>query len=164
MHWESGAVRKYSFTWLREKNKISSTNENKKYNYECKAELLLASGIRTPFQASQSIITHPYEYYDDLYEIYHLHHAVSQNPIPAVDAGPSCQVSAVVFRAIQPGAPGSQWNHQRREFHCKHGVTPQTVGNGLKPYGLVYDLVKNFKVPVKWVINTTKAKDGIEAL
>src|SRR5687768_18453639 len=42
------------------------------------------------------------------------------------------------------------------------GVTPQTIANGLKPYGLVYDLVKNHKVPVKWVINTSKAKDGID--
>jgi nanoRNase/pAp phosphatase (c-di-AMP/oligoRNAs hydrolase) len=23
------------------------------------------------------------------------------------------------------------------------GITPQSVGNGLKPYGMVYDLVKN---------------------
>ena len=27
------------------------------------------------------------------------------------------------------------------------GQTTQTVGNALKPYGLVYDLVTNFKVP-----------------
>ena len=42
------------------------------------------------------------------------------------------------------------------------GVTPQTVANGLKPYGLVYDLVKNYKVPVKWIINSGKVKDGID--
>jgi hypothetical protein len=42
------------------------------------------------------------------------------------------------------------------------GVTPQTIGNGLKPYGLVYDLVRNYKVPVRWVINPNKAKDGID--
>jgi hypothetical protein len=42
------------------------------------------------------------------------------------------------------------------------GVVPQTVANGLKPYGLVYDLLKTYKIPVKWVINTTKAKDGID--
>lgn len=40
------------------------------------------------------------------------------------------------------------------------GITPQTVGNGLKPYGLVYDLLKNYQVPVKWVINQSKVKDG----
>ena len=42
------------------------------------------------------------------------------------------------------------------------GVTPQTVGNGLKPYGLIYALIKNYKVPVKWVINPTKNKDGAD--
>lgn len=47
-------------------------------------------------------------------------------------------------------------------FIINMGVTPQTFANGLKPYGMVYDLVKNYKVPVKWVINTGKAKDGID--
>lgn len=42
------------------------------------------------------------------------------------------------------------------------GVTPQTDGNGLKPYGMVYDLLKNYQVPIKWVINSSKAKDGTD--
>jgi len=41
------------------------------------------------------------------------------------------------------------------------GVTPQTVGNGLKPYGLIYDLLKNNKVPNDWVIKTGKSQDGV---
>jgi uncharacterized repeat protein (TIGR01451 family) len=36
------------------------------------------------------------------------------------------------------------------------GQLTQTVGNALKPYGLVYDLVTNFKVPVDWAINPAK--------
>ena len=36
------------------------------------------------------------------------------------------------------------------------GQTTQTVGNALKPYGLVYDMVTNFKVPVDWAINPAK--------
>jgi uncharacterized repeat protein (TIGR01451 family) len=36
------------------------------------------------------------------------------------------------------------------------GQPTQTVGNALKPYGLVYDLVTNFKVPVDWAINPAK--------
>ncbi len=40
------------------------------------------------------------------------------------------------------------------------GVIPQTIGNGLKPYGLVYDLLKNYNTPVKWVMNSGKSKDG----
>lgn len=42
------------------------------------------------------------------------------------------------------------------------GVTPQTVNNGLKPYGMLYDLLNNYKVPIKWVINQSKVKDGID--
>ena len=42
------------------------------------------------------------------------------------------------------------------------GVMPQTIGNGLKPYGLVYDLLKNYNTPVKWVMNSGKSKDGID--
>lgn len=47
-------------------------------------------------------------------------------------------------------------------FIVNMGVTPQTVGNGLRPYGLVYDLVRNYNVPVKWVIRPDKPKDGID--
>ena len=39
------------------------------------------------------------------------------------------------------------------------GIVPQTVNNGLKPYGLVYALLKAH-CPVDWVINTLKSKDG----
>jgi uncharacterized repeat protein (TIGR01451 family) len=42
------------------------------------------------------------------------------------------------------------------------GQATQTVANGLKPYGLIYDLVINQGIPVKWAINPTKAKDGVD--
>lgn len=47
-------------------------------------------------------------------------------------------------------------------FIINMGVTPPTVNNSLKPYGLVYAALKNFSGPVKWVINPTKAKDGTD--
>jgi hypothetical protein len=47
-------------------------------------------------------------------------------------------------------------------FIINMGVLPQTIGNGLKPHGMIYDLVKNFNVPIKWSINPAKAKDGID--
>ena len=47
-------------------------------------------------------------------------------------------------------------------FIINMGVLPQTAGNALKPYGMIYELVKDHAVPVKWVINTAKAKDGID--
>ncbi|MFN3381012.1 MAG: hypothetical protein ACK41O_16255, partial [Runella zeae] len=42
------------------------------------------------------------------------------------------------------------------------GITPQTQANALRPYGLIYDLLKNDKIPVKWVISQTKGIDGID--
>ena len=47
-------------------------------------------------------------------------------------------------------------------FIINMGVTPQTYNNGLKPYGLLYELLKIHKVPVWWVINPSKTKDGID--
>jgi hypothetical protein len=47
-------------------------------------------------------------------------------------------------------------------FIINMGVTPQTYANGLKPYGMIYDLIRNYKVPVKWVINTSKVRDGVD--
>ena len=42
------------------------------------------------------------------------------------------------------------------------GVVPQTQSNALKPYGLVYDLLKNHSTQIKWVISPTKVKDGAD--
>ena len=42
------------------------------------------------------------------------------------------------------------------------GIVPQTIANGLKPYGLVYNLLDVQKVPVLWSINPAKTKDGID--
>src|SRR5437762_2030412 len=48
-------------------------------------------------------------------------------------------------------------------FIINMGATnPNTIANGLKPYGLMYDLIRNYNVPIKWVINQTKVKDGID--
>jgi hypothetical protein len=43
------------------------------------------------------------------------------------------------------------------------GQPTQTVGNALKPYGLVYDMVTNFKVPVNWAINPDKTTFRLDA-
>jgi Bacterial Ig domain len=46
-------------------------------------------------------------------------------------------------------------------FIINMGATnPNTIANGLKPYGMIYDLMKNNNVPIKWVISNTKLKDG----
>jgi uncharacterized repeat protein (TIGR01451 family) len=42
------------------------------------------------------------------------------------------------------------------------GQSTQTVANGLKPYGLVYELVVNKAIPVKWSIDPNKTREGID--
>ena len=39
------------------------------------------------------------------------------------------------------------------------GVVPQTAANALKPYGLIFDLIKNYDVQVHWVINPNKVSN-----
>lgn len=46
-------------------------------------------------------------------------------------------------------------------FIVNMGVSPQTIANGLRPYGLLFALLEA-NVPVHWAINPTKAKDGID--
>jgi hypothetical protein len=47
-------------------------------------------------------------------------------------------------------------------FIINMGITPQTIGNGLKPYGLIRELIEDYFIPIKWVINPSKIKDGID--
>ena len=47
-------------------------------------------------------------------------------------------------------------------FIINMGVTPQTIENGLKPYGMLQDLINNYRVPIIWSINPAKIKDGID--
>ena len=61
--------------------------------------------------------------------------------------------SATTTVTFQPGA-----------YIINMGLVPRIItnANGLKPYGLVYDLVINKQVPVSWAINPGKAKDGVD--
>jgi hypothetical protein len=47
-------------------------------------------------------------------------------------------------------------------FIIDMGKTPQTYANGLKPYGMIFEFINTYKVPVKWVINQSKVRDGID--
>ena len=42
------------------------------------------------------------------------------------------------------------------------GVVPQTYDNGLKPYGLIYELVTDYYTPIHWSISDSKSKDGTD--
>jgi gliding motility-associated-like protein len=46
-------------------------------------------------------------------------------------------------------------------FIVNMGVTPQTIANGLRPYGMIFDLVRNYNVPVKWAIRPGKQFDPL---
>ncbi len=37
-----------------------------------------------------------------------------------------------------------------------------TRNNALRPYGMIYDLLENYQVPIKWVINPTKSRNGTD--
>ena len=47
-------------------------------------------------------------------------------------------------------------------FIINMGIVPQTIGNALKPYGMIYELISTYKVPIKWIISSGKVKDGVD--
>ncbi len=61
------------------------------------------------------------------------------------------QLLATTSEVFNPGA-----------YIINMGFEPQTYATGLKPYGLVYDLIVNEHVPVRWAIDPDKTKDGID--
>lgn len=64
------------------------------------------------------------------------------------------------FSIVIYGFSQTNENISSGSFIVNMGLTNQTINNTLKPFGLIYDLTKNYQVPVKWVINPTKGKDG----
>src|SRR5262245_21616019 len=49
--------------------------------------------------------------------------------------------------------PAANVNFSPGSYVIDMGVMPQTAANGLKPYGLVYNLVTSNGIPVSWAIN-----------
>jgi hypothetical protein len=47
-------------------------------------------------------------------------------------------------------------------FIIDMGSSSPTIGSGLKPYGLIYEMITVQQIPVKWCINGTKIKDGAD--
>ena len=70
--------------------------------------------------------------------------------LTALLAGLNCYAQAEK-QQIAPGA-----------YVINMGVSPQTVENSLQAYGLIYNLLKNEKIEIKWIINPTKIKDGAD--
>lgn len=51
---------------------------------------------------------------------------------------------------------------QGSSFIINMGYSPQTNSTGLKPYGMIYDLMTNYDVPILWCIKPSKSKDGAD--
>jgi hypothetical protein len=71
-------------------------------------------------------------------------------------------ISLIAFFAAAAAAAGK---NQMQSFApgayiVNMGQEPQTIGNGLKPYGLIYQLIVVEDIPVCWAINSSKSKDG----
>lgn len=47
-------------------------------------------------------------------------------------------------------------------FIVNMGITPQNDGNGLKAYGMLHQLLREYQVPIKWVIEPSKGRDGVD--
>lgn len=91
------------------------------------------------------------------------------DPMIQLHALPIRQVHLLVFAAVLllPGASRVIAQNASKAFSegayiIDMGQDPQTVENGLKPYGLVYQLIITEGIPVHWAINPTKAKDGAD--
>ena len=87
-------------------------------------------------------------------EVIRLHQDEANQPIDNLFFSPSQQQTptfsaGVCSDTIKTGS-----------FLINMGISPQTVSNGLKPYGLLYDLTMNYGVPIVWSINPLKSKDG----
>ena len=68
----------------------------------------------------------------------------------------------IAFLLLLPAAAfgqGSSKSFGAGAYIIDMGAEPQTVENGLKPYGLVYQLLIVEGVPVHWAINPSKGKD-----
>jgi hypothetical protein len=47
-------------------------------------------------------------------------------------------------------------------FIINMGITPQVISKALRPYGMVFEMVNYYKIPVKWIINPAKILYGTD--
>ncbi len=66
------------------------------------------------------------------------------------------------YLASSYSARGQYENIKSGSYIIDMGDPNVSVATHLKPYGLIYDLVENFNVPVKWIIKPGKEKDSID--
>jgi uncharacterized repeat protein (TIGR01451 family) len=74
----------------------------------------------------------------------------------------SLVVSFQIQGTFTPAAFAANQTLSAGAYIVDMGQPTQTIANGLKPYGLIFDLVINKGIPVIWAINPTKVKDGVD--
>jgi uncharacterized repeat protein (TIGR01451 family) len=67
-----------------------------------------------------------------------------------------------IFCSANPATSTTNVHFAAGAYIIDMGSFPYTYATGLKPYGLVYDLVINKHIPVSWAINSSKSKDGVD--
>ena len=69
---------------------------------------------------------------------------------------------AVMLTGLNCFAQPGEQNITKGAYVINMGSSPQTVENSLQPYGLIYTLLKNEKIEIKWCINPNKIKDAAD--
>ena len=73
---------------------------------------------------------------------------ITASPIVKNEVLYSMATPATTYVTLSPGA-----------LIIDMGIVPQTQANALKPYGLIFDLIKNYQIEVEWIINPNKASN-----
>ena len=68
----------------------------------------------------------------------------------------------LLFTFIAAGGFAQTETMPAGSFIINMGVVPQTINNAIRPYGLIWDIIKNNKAQVRWIISPTKVKDGAD--
>jgi hypothetical protein len=67
-----------------------------------------------------------------------------------------------VFSMVSVFAQAGNQTIPAGSYIVNMGIQPQTQGNALKPYGMVFDLVRKHKIPIIWSIKPNKTQNGID--
>jgi outer membrane protein OmpA-like peptidoglycan-associated protein len=71
-------------------------------------------------------------------------------------------VGAVLLKGLIFYAQPGEQQIAKGAYVINMGSNPQTVENSIQPYGLIYSLLKNEKIEIKWCINPKKIKDAAD--
>jgi len=75
---------------------------------------------------------------------------------------PTILIVVILFCCLSVNCQYKQEMIAKGSYAINLGLTPQSSSNALKPYGLIYELLAEYPVEIKWVINPEKKKDGID--